>query len=873
MRHEFLRCVAVGGWLALAPVSLAITETVGEAEPRWRPAGVWRQSEGLPQDSVIAILQTRDGYLWVGTRAGVARFDGVRFTTFDARHKAQLSENEVWALAEGEEGSLWVGVYGGGLSRLKDGRFTTYRAKDGLVDDFVRHLALDAGGALWIGTDHGVSRFKDGRFTSYTKQQGLLDGMVRALLPGPDGVLVATAGGLQRIAAGRIEALRLPGEAQRAISTVDVLWRDRRGALWIGSNDGLLRVLDGSTTRYTTADGLSSNAIRQLHEDSAGRLWIGTAAGLDRHRGEAPPGARAFANQSPANDLLTLHADREGSVWLGHRGRGLARLHQTVFSTYAAEDGLVDSEITTVLHGRGGAAWIGTTAGLSVLHDGRITTIGEASGLPRSTVSALAEDRRSHLWVATNNGIYRSAEPLTCGARCDPRFRPLGDDPILRGQARVIFEDRSGAVWIGTDRSGLARWQEGRVTKFTTAAGLSHDAIRALADGKDGSLWIGTKGGGLNRLKDGAFTVFKVEDGLPNDNIQALYMDAKEALWIATRQGLSRHKDGRFTTYSLDDGLYWSHVYSFVEDDKGNLWMSSGRGVFRVSKRQLDDFADGRIKTIVSTAYGREHGLPSTMAAVATHPGAAKSQDGRVWVAMAGGLAVADPKRMASAATAPPVHIEDARIDGRVVDQGGTREAPPGRGDLLFRYTALSYEAPHALRFKYRLDGFDGDWVDAETRRIAQYTNMPPGRYRFRVIAGNNDGVWNDRGAEIALALAPHFYQTRWFYGALALSLILAGAGTQYLRTRGLQQRARELAARVQEAKAQVKVLRGLLPTCSSCKKIRDDKGYWNHMETYIHEHSEADFTHGICPECVDKLYPAYSERFRDRRKKKTPPV
>jgi ligand-binding sensor domain-containing protein len=237
--------------------------------------------------------------------------------------------------------------------------------------------------------------------------------------------------------------------------------------------------------------------------------------------------------------------------------------------------------------------------------------------LPNAGISSLAEDKAGYLWVGTTEkGVYRSDASVACGeGRCDLRFHPLRDDPILTGQARVILEDRSGAVWIGTDRSGLAKVHAGRVTTFTTRSGLSSDSIRALAEAKDGSLWIGTKGGGLDRLKAGVFKTFAESDGLPNGNIQALYMDADETLWIATRQGLSRYKDGRFTTYTVKDGLFWSHAYSFVEDDLGNLWMSSGKGVFHVSKRQLDDFAEGRINKIVSSAYGREDGLPSSMAA------------------------------------------------------------------------------------------------------------------------------------------------------------------------------------------------------------------------------------------------------------------
>jgi hypothetical protein len=298
-----------------------------------------------------------------------------------------------------------------------------------------------------------------------------------------------------------------------------------------------------------------------------------------------------------------------------------------------------------------------------------------------------------------------------------------------------------------------------------------------------------------------------------------------------------------------------------VEDDAGALWMSCAKGIFHVGKKQLTDFAEGKIPAVTSVAYGREHGLPSTMATVATHPVGARSRDGRVWFATRGGLTVVDPRALSTNRIAPPVHLEQVSVDERAFDVARVAEVPPGRGDIVFRYTAPSFIAPEKVRFRYRLDGFDREWVDADTRRVAYYTNMPPGRYRFTVIACNNDGVWNEAGAGIALHLAPHFYQTPWFYGACAFALAVAGAATQRRRVKRLEGQARDLSSRVDDAVAQVKVLRGLLPVCASCKKIRDDQGYWNQMEIYIHAHSEAEFTHGICPDCAEKLYPGYAEK------------
>ena len=851
------------GALSGAPApasSLPPGDVVGTA-PRWRLRGAWRQADGLPQDSVLAVLQTKDGYLWVGTRGGVARFDGVRFTTFDDRDLAQLRENEAWSLAEGDGASLWIGSYGGGITRLENGRATTFTARDGLVNDFVRVVARDPSGALWIGTDHGLSRFADGRFTSYTTEDGLADDTVRALhVEGSGDVWVATnaPGGqpLHRVRGGRVEAVALP--EPRPTAPVDKLLRDHQGALWLASQDGLFRWAEGTMSRFDTDDGLSANVVRDLHEDFEHRLWVATDLGVDLFTG----GARAFRSVARAGtDCTAVLRDREGSLWVGHRGRGLERYQAGLFTTLTSADGLPDSDVTSVLEDSRGSLWVGTARGLAVLRDGGFDRYSAADGLTSNRVGALAEDREGRLWVGTEAGLFRSSSPGSCPG-CRLRFRALGDP---RAFVRVIHTDARGDVWVGTNLDGLVRYRGDAARAYTVADGLSHGAVRAIGDDGAGGLWIGTKGGGLDRLRDGRFTRYGEKDGLPSESVQALYRDPEGVLWIATRRGLARFADGRFTAYTTRDGLYASHAYAFVEDGRGELWMTSGKGVFRVAKRTLEQVAEGKARSFVSTPYGREHGLDSTMGAVGRHPAAARTRDGRLWFATIGGLAVVDPARLPVNEIVPPVHLEAVRVGGRDYPPGEAVDAPAGRHDLVIRYTALSFLAPEKVRFRYRLEGFDREWVDADTRRTAYYTNVPPGRYRFQVLASNNDDVWNTAGAAVEMRLAPRFHQTGWFYLAGAFALALAGAATQRVRVRQLEARERQLAARVEEALADLKVLRGLLPICSACKKIRDDQGYWNQMEAYIHDHSEAQFTHGICPDCADRLYPRQARRLERR--------
>jgi PAS domain S-box-containing protein len=762
----------------------------------WHAADFWQQAQGLPQNSVYSILQTSDGYIWVGTKGGLARFDGARFTTFDDRNKNQLRENEAWALVEGDDSSLWIGTFGGGLSRFKDGRFTIYTAQDGLANDFVRALCKDKEGGIWIGTDGGVSRFKDGRFTNYTVKDGLVSNSIRALYCDRDGsIWVGTnKGRLNRFKDGMIDAPALDGP--QPSDEIKAIHRYQDQALWIGTSNGLFRLEEGKVVRYTTDEGLSSNRIRQLHEDPEGNLWIATDGGLDRYSNTgAAASSLPLEHVVSALDMTAMCSDREGSIWVGSSNHGLARIRKSQFLSYTMRDGLADNYVSTVLQDKRGNLWVGTTKGLSGFRDGKFITYDARSGLPGKAIVTLAEDGEGTIWVGTETGLYRSQPYPDCPARyCAPAFNQIKNDVIPSVYIRVVYIDRKGTIWIGKDHEGLVKYENNRFTTYTTADGLSNNSIRALAEDQDGSLWIGTRGGGLNRFKDGKFSVYTVKDGLVSNSVQALYMDAENALWIATRQGVNRLKDGKFTTYTVNDGLFSSFVYNFIEDNTGNVWMSCSKGVFRVSKQQLNDFAEGKRQSVASVAYGLEHGLSSTVGTIGHYPGSYKTSDGRIWFALNGGLSVVDPEKITTNTLPPPVHIEEVSIDQQAFDLNERVNAPAGKGDLVFRYTGLSFLAPEKVRFKYKLEGYDRDWIDAGDRRAAYYSNIPPGQYAFRVIACNNDGIWNEKGATVMIYLAPHFYQTDWFYGTCICAAGLLAIGGYRLRIRSLKAREHQLA-------------------------------------------------------------------------------
>jgi PAS domain S-box-containing protein len=776
----------------LTPYLLVGSETTRAVEqersPAWQVVGAWREPQGLPQSSVFTIQQTRDGYIWVGTKAGLARFDGARFTTFDDRDASQLLENEVWDLDEGSDGSLWITTYGGGISRLKDGRFRVYTEADGLASNFVRGVCTDSTGGVWIGTDGGLSHFVNDRFVNYTAPDSLPSNSVTELYCDPDGsVWIATDSELTVFRKGSFVARPLAtGTAGFLIRSMH---RTRDGAMWVATNNGLYRLGSGGDRRYTTADGLSSNVVGSLDEDQAGRLWLATDRGLDVFT----PGPGTVRKASPLIGT-DVFADREGSIWVGSLRNGLSRLLPEQFVSYTAANGLVDDVVNTTAEGRHGNVWIGTAKGLNRLFKGRFSTYGAESGLRPQMIGSIAEDRHGYLWVGANDGLYRSDTPTNCtDVVCKIHFTYLPDTLFPRMLVRVIFEARDGAVWIGSTNAGLVRYQNGVFRTFTTKDGLSSDAIRVIAEDKDGSLWIGTRGGGLNHMTAGGFTALTHLDGLTNDSVHAIYMDADNTLWFGTRQGMHRLKQGRLSTFTVKDGLFSNFVNSIVEDAAGTLWMACNKGVFSISKQQLNAFADGRATAVTSAVYGLEHGLIGTVLTVGHQPGASRSADGRIWFPIEGGLSVVDPSLVLQNRVPPPVHIEDVLIDNRAVGRGLSANAPPGSGNLVFRYAGLSFLAPEKVRFKYRLEGYEADWVDAGTRREAFYNNIRPGDYTFRVIAANNNGVWNTTGDSVTLHLAPHFYQTYWFYSASLVLVVLVIVSMHRVRVRQLRLREEQL--------------------------------------------------------------------------------
>lgn len=750
----------------------------------------WQTDEGLPFNFVQAIAQTRDGYVWVGTRDGLARFDGIQFTVFNPTNTPEIKNSSITALCADKEGTLWIGTDGGGLVRLLDGVFSRFTKPDGLAGDFVRALHEGRDGAIWIATGSGISRYRAGKFVNFTRRQGLFSDIVSSIYEDSDEIVwVASAGGVNRIEKGKVVE-PFPGSKDIPRTPVRGIAQDAEGAIWIGSNNGALRYYRGQVSAFTPGSGLSHSFVSTFCVDGGSNLWAGTYGGLNRFNGERF--ISELRNDGASYDQVNaIVKDHEGNLWVGSK-EGLIRFEPKRISSFTMKEGLTHNNVMSVLEDHSGTTWVGTWGGgLNKIRDGRVSVYSATNGLTHDMVLATWEGRDGSIWAGTDFGGGLNRLKNGNLKHYTGRHGPAN------GAIRAIYEDRSGNVWIGTSK-GLSCLRGNNFTTYTTKENLAGDLVHAIWEDHEGLLWFGTDGG-LSQWHDGKFKNYTTKDGLSHNTVMSIYEDAEHDLWIGTQGGLSRLHGGHFTIYTTRQGLFSDEIFEILEDDYGYLWMSCLKGIFRVSRKDLDALEENPAKTVNCISYGRDEGQMSIQCNGVAKPAAWKSRDGRLLFATTKGVIAVDPNNKTSEAP-PPVFIEELVVDRRAVNWMTAETAlhahdapvqiPPGRGELEFRYTALGFHTPEKNRFKYKLENADLDWIDAGTRRTAHYNNIYPGTYRFRVLACNSDGFWNEEGATLAVVLQPHLWETWWFRSLIGVAAVVVVGGTarHFTKTRMLRQ-------------------------------------------------------------------------------------
>jgi signal transduction histidine kinase/ligand-binding sensor domain-containing protein len=793
---------------------------------------VWQTEQGLPQNSAYTLCQTRDGYLWIGTAEGLARYDGVRFTVFDKTTTPALTSNWISSLTEGSDGRLWIGTRSGVVC-LHKGVFRNYSAEGVLPATLVRTLLLDRAGGLWVGTNGSGLHYlvvgsqsttsaqptttQDSIIKASIKREGLSSGVVLSLVQAADGAIwVGTqSSGLYRLQNGTVTRYGVTeGLPNVAVRT---LLADRDGrTIWIGAFDGLHCLQNGKVSRYIGKNAFTgNNSIQCLLQDRMGTLWIGSYGG-GVHRLRDSVFAEFTTAQGLSNDIVqSLLQDREGSVWIGTFGGGLNRLHDGAFTTYTPKQGLSNKFVNAVLRDERGVLWAATNGGgVSRMESGVFTKYTTKEGLLNDVTASLLS-HNGNLWIGTAGGLNR----LQNGRFTQYTMREgLSHNSIWTMLHDTDTKNGGSVIWCGT-QNGLNRFHNGTFTHYTTKNGLSNNVVLCLkkdrntsanaASDSTGALWIGTQDG-LNKLHNGVITHYTMREGLSNNFIWTMLQEEDGTLWLGTSAGLNRFKNGVFTAFTTKNGMFDDLAFSIVEDDLGYFWMSCNKGVYRVRKADLNDFADGKRTRISCEVFGTADGMASAECNGGS-PSAWKDGDGCLWFATIAGVAMVNPRALNTNPIPPTVIVESIKADSTEL-RVPTNNAPPTESahspitipphteKFEFHYTATSLVVPERVRFKYMLEGYDKDWTDAGTRRVAYYNNLPRGReYRFRVQACNNSDVWSADDTEITFSLESYFYETWWFLLACAVVLVVVLVWAVRSRLRILQKRADMLENAVRE--------------------------------------------------------------------------
>jgi signal transduction histidine kinase/ligand-binding sensor domain-containing protein len=819
-------CVNVAGQSA-APFAPPQTEFMVKA---------WSVADGLPHPSVTALAQTRDGYLWIGTLAGLVRFDGVRFKVFTPQNCPELPRSRIGRLFEGADGTLFITTErGGGLVALCEGKFEQLLGSGNEQDEIVSTLNEASGNSLFVARSGAMWRWAGGQLTAISTNRSFYPVSPAHVCADDQGRVWMVSGvdksrRLLRFDSGKVETVALQGALSE--SRPQAITKDASGQIWLGTSRGLA-ALHGDRFDPVELPGWENGTdITDLAASRDGGLWVcgtnywqrkfqaghwaGAASRIDGVQtslellgedrwgnfclGRYPEG---FVTVSPEGTVRKLDprnglpgttvscylADREGNEWLGLFDGGLVRLQPRRFSILG--ESLLTTPVYSVCEDHTGSIWAGSSfGGVYRFHGTNATRYGPGD-LPLTDVWSIFEDSRSNLWVGTSShGVYQFQ---------DGRFVSMFDRSRISDRVNAIYEDRRGRIWFG-HWGGLACYADGQLTRVPMPWFSDDYEVVAIAEDRKDRLWLGTKGAGLFCLQDGEFTSYTTTNGLPSNLAWSLFVDRHDTLWIGTADGgLSCWRDGRFVNFTTRDGLADNTVCHILEDSTASFWFSSPHGVFSTRRTALEAFVRGESKTISCTAYGQSDGMLSAACTCAFQPSGCMTRDGRLLFPTLKGVVAVSPAAVVANHLSPPVFIEEVTIGGKIHDLSGpeTLTTMPGQSRLEIRYTALNFSAPEKVRFKYRMEGLDPTWVDYGTKRVVDYSYLPPGRYRFQVLACNDDGLWSPQSASVELIIPPHFWQTWWFIAAVLLS---GGVGIAFTVRRLEKTKAQRRLERQQQA-------------------------------------------------------------------------
>ena len=727
----------------------------------------WTQDKGLPQNSINDIVQTKDGYIWFATFSGLARFNGVKFTVFNIFNSPGLVSDRIIGLFEDNTGGLWISTEKG-LSYYKNGSFKTFTGDDGFLTDSSVYARQDKKGFIWLFAFPEIYRFLDGRFY---KQEIIYDENLRSRAYNGDAdFFVPFKNNIYAVVENKV---------------IDFITNDKhpasyfwsaieypKGTIWASTNSyGLYKFSRDGVQRYTTNDGLLSNHLGHLYLDLQGTIWV-----------TGPKGLNYILNDKiysitrglgiPDSDNKIIIQDHEGNYWIGTSTKGIFQLRRTIISNYSEKDGLRNDQILSISNRADGGLLIGTNGGgLYELQNNKITYSPLSKSIKQKSIWSIFEDSKGRIWSNANDLSYVDEKGKLVHTKA-------GEYNI--NDIDAIYEDRSGSIWVGY-RSGLLHYNNNKFERYSTEQGLSDNDVRCIFEDDKGNIWAGTANG-LNKISNGKVEEFTNIPGLHNRYIRAIYQDGDGVLWFGTYGGgLIRFKDNKFFIYTTENGMYDNVVSQIVEDDNGYFWMGCNRGIQRISRHDLNDYADRKNTSFFVSVYNTYDGMLSAETNGGFQPSAVKDKDGNIYFPTIKGLSVVHTKELQINNKVPPVYIENVLVTGKSRDFTDLHVSYDS-SNIEIEYNVLSFTAPEKIHSKYIMEGYDNGWNNTVNLRYARYTNLPPGEYTFKVIASNNDNVWNEQGASIPITVLPPFWMTWWFRSILVLIFLSIGPAIYYRR-------------------------------------------------------------------------------------------
>ena len=712
----------------------------------------WTTDTGLPQNSVRGIVQAPDGYIWVATLNGVARFDGVRFHVFDKSNSPGISSSRFVSMVSGADSDLWLNSEDNNVVRYHEGHFTTIGESAGIRPHSVGAVATNHHGGVWIESDQHVLHWIASKERFERESFSTDDLKFFPLRWVGTGFWAVRGSDLLTFSRGQLQSHALPKEL--SVDQIRGVAVGGDGAVWVGTQDGRIGRYQGGQLK------LQSQPVLTSFQDPAKHDWKVQVAPTFERTLTFPSGG---VNHGITYNFV-IH-DNEGNMWVGSENEGLFRIEKQSIQTISTAQGLASDNVYPVLHARDGDMWVGSwPAGLSRIHDGKvITALTEKDGLP-GLITALAEDSTGNIWLGSHNGI----RILSRGRLSTPAGLPKEKLPAVM----VIHQRPDGVMLIGTP-NGIYVLDGANSRWLTAKDGLATDDVRVIIDDHRGDTWIGGYGG-LTRLHNGEFTRWTEVDGLPSNNIRSIIEDHAGDIWVGTYDGgIGWLRNGKWVVFNEDTGLHDNGAFQILEDNQDRFWISSNRGIYRVSRPELQAVADGRELRATSVAFGRPDGMLNAECNGGSWPAGAKDDRGVLWFPTQKGVAVVDPASVTSVATPPRVEIESASIENKPQTGIDHLTLHPGQTNLAIEYTALSFTRPEQISFRYKLDGMDENWNDVGPRRTAYYSHLPPGDYVFRVSARNGDGVASVHDSTMLVTVIPPFYR-RWWFAALVTLAVLS---------------------------------------------------------------------------------------------------